>query len=226
MPKVLSIGVEYPAIILARSLNNDIKRTKMKQAILSLMVLFTLVTATQAQGVRAGIKAGANLNQIDGQSFNNGFNLSYHAGGFLELDINKKLGFQPELLWNQTSSKPSSFSAIYAGSVNPLLNSNEQIKLNYLSIPLLLRYNMIGGLLTLNAGPQFGILLSEDKTLLQNGKSAFKNGDFSMVAGAQLNFKVLRIYARYNIGLQNINDIDSKDKWTNQQIQTGIGFRF
>jgi hypothetical protein len=105
------------------------------------------------------------------------------------------------------------------------LDGNQQIKLNYLSIPLLLRYN-IGGILSLNAGPQFSILLNNDKTLLQNGQSAFKNGDFAMVAGAQLNFKFLRIYGRYNIGLQNINDIDNKDKWTNQQIQAGIGFRF
>lgn len=198
----------------------------MKKVIMSLMILVTAVTVSQAQGVRAGIKAGANLNQIDGQSFNNGFDLSYHFGGFLEIDFNKKLGIQPELLWSQTASKPSNFNNIYTTGVSPLFNGNEQIKLDYLSIPLLLRYNMIGGFLTLNAGPQFSILLKEDKTLLQNGQSAFKNGDFAMVAGAQLNFKVLRIYARYNIGLQNINDIDNKDKWTNQQIQGGIGFRF
>jgi hypothetical protein len=60
---------------------------------------------------------------------------------------------------------------------------------------------------------------------LQNGKSAFKSGDFAMVAGAQVNLKMLRIYGRYNIGLQNINDIDQKDKWTNQQIQLGLGVR-
>ena len=50
----------------------------------------------------------------------------------------------------------------------------------------------------------------EDNTLLQNSQSAFKNGDFAMVAGAQINLKMLRIYGRYNIGMQNINDIDQK----------------
>ena len=82
------------------------------------------------------------------------------------------------------------------------------------------------GLLSLNAGPQFSVLLNEDKTLLQSGQSAFKNGDLAMVLGGQLNFKFLRVYGRYNIGLQNINDIDSKDKWTSQQIQLGLGLRF
>lgn len=197
----------------------------MKKIVLTLFILTSLVSLTQAQGIRLGVKAGANLNKISGQSFNDGFDLSYHFGGFMEIDFNKKWGVQPELLWSQSSGKPSSFKTVYSTSVNPLLNGNEQIKLNYLSIPLLLRYN-IGGILSLNAGPQFSILLNNDKTLLQNGQSAFKNGDFAMVAGAQLNFKFLRIYGRYNIGLQNINDIDNQDKWTNQQIQAGIGFRF
>jgi hypothetical protein len=53
-----------------------------------------------------------------------------------------------------------------------------------------------------------------------------RDGDFAMVLGGQINLSVLRIYGRYNIGLQNINDIDSKDKWTNQQIQLGLGLRF
>lgn len=197
----------------------------MKKFFMSILVLVTVVSVSQAQGVRLGVKAGANMNKISGQSFSDGFDLSYHFGGFLEIDFNKKWGIQPEVLWSQSTSKPSSFSTVYSTSVNPLLDGNQQIKLDYLSIPLLLRYN-IGGILSLNAGPQFSILLKKDKTLLQNGQSAFKDGDFAMVAGAQLNFKFLRIYGRYNIGLQNINDIDNKDKWTNQQIQAGIGFRF
>lgn len=199
----------------------------MKKVILSAFVLLLFTTISQAQGIRLGLKAGANLNKISGQSFNDGFDLSYHAGGFLEIDINKKWGIQPELLWNQTSSKPSSFNTIYASStnINPSLNSLTAIKLDYLSIPLLLRYN-VGSMFTLLAGPQYSILIKKDNTLLQNGQSAFKNGDFAMVAGAQINLKMFRIYGRYNIGMQNINDIDKKDRWTTQQMQLGLGFRF
>ena len=198
----------------------------MKRIILSVMLLIAITSVAQAQGVRLGVKAGASMNKISSdQSFNDGFDLAYHFGGFLEIDFNKKWGIQPEVIWSQSTTKPSNFKTFYAGLSNPSLNSGEEIKLDYLSIPLLLRYN-IGGILSLNAGPQYSILLSKDKTLLQNGESAFKSGDFAMVAGAQLNFKFLRIYGRYNIGLQNINDIDNKEKWTNQQIQLGLGFRF
>jgi hypothetical protein len=197
----------------------------MKKVVLSIMMLVAVASASQAQGIRLGVKAGGNLNKIEGQSFNDGFAFSYHLGGFLEVDFNKKWGIQPELLWSQTAAKPSSFSTVYSTSVNPALNGNENIKLDYLSIPLLLRYN-VGGILSLNAGPQYSILLKKDKTLLQNGQSAFKDGDFALVLGGQLNFSALRVYGRYNIGLQNINDIDNKDKWTNQQIQLGLGLRF
>ena len=197
----------------------------MKKVIMSVMVLVLFTGVSQAQGVRAGIKAGANLNKISGQSFNDGFDLSYHAGGFLEIDFNKKWGIQPELLWSQTTGKPSSFRSIYSTTSIPAsFDGNQTIKLDYLSIPILFRYN-IGGILSLNAGPQYSILIKKDNTLLQNGQSAFKNGDFAFVLGGQLNFKFLRIYGRYNIGLQNINDIDNKDKWTSQQIQVGLGFR-
>jgi hypothetical protein len=197
----------------------------MKKIILSTLLLVSLVSVSQAQGIRLGVKAGANLNKISSdQSFNDGFNLSYHAGGFLEIDFNKKWGIQPEVLFNESTTKPSNFRLAYSGISNPSLSTSDQIKLDYLSIPILFRYN-IGSILTLNVGPQYSILITKDKTLLQNGQSAFKNGDFAMVGGAQLNFKFLRIYGRYNIGLQNLNDISSSDKWKSQQLQLGLGFR-
>jgi hypothetical protein len=195
----------------------------MKRIVLVFTAVMAFAAASYAQGgVRLGAKLGANLNKVEGQSFSDGFDLSYHAGAFLEIDFNKKWGIQPEVLWNQTTGRRTNFDNVYSTVANP--NGSEKFKLDYLSIPLLLRYN-IGNILTLNAGPQFGILLSEDKTLLQSGESAFKDGDFSMVFGGQINFKFLRIYGRYNIGLQNINDIDNKDKWTNQQMQFGLGLR-
>ncbi|MEN9298033.1 MAG: hypothetical protein RLZZ429_346 [Bacteroidota bacterium] len=196
----------------------------MKKLLLAVVVVMGTITLVNAQGARVGVKLGTNLNKISGQSFKDGFDLSYHFGGFLEVDLNRKWGIQPELLWSQTSTKRTSFNTLYSNQINPL-NNNEKIKLDYLAIPVLLRYS-VAGILTLNVGPQFGILLNQDKTLLQNGESAFKSGDFSMVAGGQLNFKFVRVYGRYNIGLQNINDIDNKDKWTNQQIQLGLGLRF
>lgn len=197
----------------------------MKKVVFAFLMLFFVVINLQAQGgFKLGIKAGANLNQISGQSFKDGYDLSYHLGGFAEIDFNKRWGIQPEVLWSQSkTTRSSGFNSIYQNVFNP--SGDQQIKLDYLAIPILLRYN-VGKVLTLNAGPQFGILLNQNDNLLVNGKNAFKKGDFAMVFGTQLNFNFVRVYGRYNIGLQNINDIDNKEKWTNQQIQLGVGLRF
>ncbi len=181
--------------------------------------------AVNAQGgFRLGIKGGLNLNQIEGVSFNNGFNFGYHLGGFAEIDFTKKFGIQPEVLWNQSNTQVSAeFATLYPSITNPN-TLNQEVVLNYLSIPLLLRYNL-GSMFSIVAGPQFGILMNKNQNLLQNGQKAFSEGDFSAVAGLQVNLKALRLYGRYNIGMKNINQIDQKDKWTSQQIQLGVGLR-
>src|SRR5439155_18013815 len=98
----------------------------------------------------------------------------------------------------------------------------KDVKLQYLTIPLLLNYKL-GNVLSLQAGPQFGILMNSDKTLLQNGKDAFKGGDFSMLGGAQINISKLRLTGRYVVGLNNINDISDQNKWKHQGFQLSVG---
>ena len=47
-----------------------------------------------------------------------------------------------------------------------------------------------------------------------------------MLGGVQVNISHFGFYGRYNIGLSNINDIDSQEKWKNQSVQLGVAFRF
>ncbi len=191
----------------------------MRKIFLVAFMVFTGTLLYAQKGFRLGVKAGANLNKIEGQSFDDGFNFSYHAGAFAEIDFAKRWGIQPEVIWSQTSTKPANnIDAIYS-----TLPTN--IKLDYLMVPVLLRYSPIG-LLSFVAGPQFGVLINKNENLLTNGQHAFKSGDLSMVLGAQVNLKVLRIYGRYNVGLQNINDFTDQQKWTNQQVQLGLGLKF
>jgi hypothetical protein len=172
-----------------------------------------------------GIKGGANITKVDGQSFKEQFKYGYHLGGFMEIGLGHKWGLQPEVLFNQYSTTlDSNFKHIYENVFNPAYQSN--VKLNYLSIPLLINYKLIGNFISLQAGPQFGILIDQNKTLLQNGGNAFKNGDFSLLAGAQVKLSALRITGRYAIGLSNINDIDNQDKWKNQGFQLSLGLAF
>jgi Outer membrane protein beta-barrel domain len=191
----------------------------MKSSILTLAIFFTCLSFASAQSFHAGLKVGSNINKISGQSFKDEFTYGYHAGAFLQIGLGSKWTIQPEVLYNQVNTDTSNrFSELYKLSVNKISN----IKLSYLSIPVLLNYNL-GNNFALQAGPQFGILLDQNRNLLQNGKDAFSKGDFSMLAGVQIKLSSLRVYGRYAIGLNNLNDIDNKDKWKNQAIQLGIG---
>ena len=193
----------------------------MNRKISLLLLATTLTTLSFAQGFHAGIKGGANVDKIAGKSFEEEFRHGYNLGAFAEINFNKKWGIQPEVLWNQTNTRTSSdFNEIYPHGVSDVQN----VKLNYLSIPILLTYRPIKPL-SLMAGPQVGILMDQDRTLLQNGGDAFKRGDFSMVAGAQLNIAAFKVGARYQVGLNNINDIDNQDKWKSQGFQAYVGFR-
>jgi len=198
----------------------------MKYLVCLLLAAGTLLQGVQAQSFKLGVKVGGNMNKIEGQSFNDGFKFAYHAGAFAEINFTKKWGIQPELVWNQMGGVPSDFQSVYGTATNLSLSDlNNVYKLNYLSIPILLRYTTLGGLFTFNVGPQFGILLQHDKNLLQNGQDAFKSGDLQIATGVQLNLLMLRIYGRYNIGVKNINNIDQRDKWTSQQLQVGLGIK-
>jgi Outer membrane protein beta-barrel domain len=175
---------------------------------------------THAQGFHLGIKAGANLFKVDGESFDQQFQFGYNVGAFSQIDVTKNWGIQPEVLFNQTNYRTgNSFSSVVPDGVNDVKG-----KLNYLTVPVLLSYRPIP-ILSLLAGPQFGILLNQDEHLVNNAGDAFKKGDLSLVGGAQLNLGPLLVGARYVIGLNNINDVTNDETWRNQGWQLYAGFR-
>lgn len=194
----------------------------MNRKISFLLFSLTIASLSFAQGsFHAGVKGGANVFKVDGKSFKDEFKHGYNLGAFAEINFNKKWGIQPEVLWNQTNTSTSNdFNDIYPHGVDDV----KDVKLNYLSIPLLLTYRPIKPL-SLQFGPQFGILMNKDRSLWQNGGDAFSKGDFGWVAGAQLNLAAFKIGARYQAGITNINDLDNQDKWKNQGWQAYVGFR-
>jgi hypothetical protein len=186
---------------------------------LSALVLFVFLAQASMAQFSIGIKGGANIIKVDGKSFKDEFKYGYHLGGFVSIGIGGRFSIQPEVLFNQYQTRTdSSFKSIYQNA----FSSDNSIKLNYLSIPLLLNYKL-GSLLSLQAGPMFSVLMDQNKDLLQNGEDAFKKGEFSMLGGAQVSLGKIKLNGRYVVGLNNINDIDNKDKWKNQGIQLSVG---
>lgn len=193
---------------------------KLKLSVIAFLMLMSGVAGAQ---LTAGVKAGANITKVEGKSFKQEYRYGYQLGGFAMIGLGDKFALQPEVLYTQTQTKvdSGSFRNIYQNAFKEVKNGD--VKLNYLTIPIMLNYKFIGNVVALQAGPQFGILLNKDKNLLENGEAAFKGGDFSMAGGLQVKVSKAVISGRYVVGLNNISDLGEQNKWKNQAIQLSVG---
>ncbi len=111
---------------------------------------------------------------------------------------------------------------MYSGQGYAGEGADDLVALNYLNIPLMGKYYLTKGF-SLETGPQIGFLLSaKDKDT--DVKGAFNTVDFGVNFG--LGYKLdngLHFGVRYNLGLSDINSIDSfTDK--NRVFQLSVGY--
>jgi hypothetical protein len=188
------------------------------------IVLITLFIACSlvgmSQGFHMGVKFGTDIQKINGASFSDKFAFGYHLGGFAELKLSKSITLQPELYYSAVKlDTGSSFSQTY----NSITLS--KLKFGYLNIPLILSIKT-GEKMAVQLGSRYGIIVDNNLSLRNNAESAFKKGDFSVLAGVQFNFSKVKIYGRYQVGLNNLNDITgSTEAWKSQSIHIGLGLR-
>ena len=163
-------------------------------AVMSL--LFSTVSAQQAIGIKGGVNI-ASLSGFEGRS-----RISAHGGVFLHHTINKNWCFQPELLYSGEGQRYMS------GGVERTL------ALGYLQLPLMIQYYPAPQVY-LEAGPQFGLLLSaQDKGDIEsehiNAKDDFTAAQVAL--GLGIGFKAteqLMLYGRYNFGLTDVTRFDN-----------------
>ena len=172
---------------------------------------------------RWGFKGGLNLNKIEGQSFNEGFNYNYALGGFMQINFSRKLGIQPEVNFVQTSAEQSDdITVIYDDLF--LEGTQKKAKLDYLKFAGLLNIDIgPSQRVKLQLGPQWGMLLDEAVDSLQSSQDVFKKSEFSVLGGIMLQLPLFHIGTRYEIGLTNINGIDNQDHWKSQAWQFFVG---
>jgi hypothetical protein len=172
-----------------------------------------------AQGFELGIKGGADVQKISGVSFKEEFAYGYHLGAYTEIKLSKTFSIQPELYYSAASmNKGNSFDTLYT-SIDP-----KKIKFGYMNIPILFNIKL-SDKVKLQVGPRYGILSNTNLSIKANAEKALKMGDFSFVSGIQLQYSKIKVYARYQIGLTNINEISNKENWKSQSIHIGIGLK-
>ena len=197
----------------------------MKKGIFLFLLSFTFfVFRAHAQGIHIGLKAGSIGSQITGRAFDGNMQWGFSGGAFAELNLTGKWGVQGEMLYNQIKSETAdNFEDLYLQGGIP----GRSFTLNYLNIPILLNYQFLP-ILSLELGPQFGILLNTSDNITTNGVDPFRKNSFSMAAGAQVNLMKIKLGARYTYGFTNlcsVSEINQVDSWKNQTIQFYIGLR-
>lgn len=172
---------------------------------------------------RFGFKAGLNLNKIDGKSFKDEFKYNYSLGGFMQVNITRKFGIQPELNFVQTSAEQSNDITVIYDDVF-LGGEQKKAKLDYLKLAGLLNIDLgPSQRVKLQLGPQWGMLLSEAVDSVKTPRDVFKKGELSVVGGLMIQLPLIHIGTRYEIGLTDINGIDDKDKWRSQTWNFFVG---
>ena len=206
----------------------------MKKIILLAVLVFAFNFAN-AQKVKYGVKAGLNIANAnlsgDGVPSTSSVT-SFHVGAFAEINISKKVFFQPELVY---SMQGANFSQAVVLS-ETLYQTDNTFKLSYINIPLMFKYYPQEKFY-FEAGPQIGFLTSAKLEVnvsgygsnTQDAKQLFKSSDFGLNFGLGYNFtKRVTSNVRYNLGLSNIANTDSGDNTTikNSVFSISLGYIF
>lgn len=170
------------------------------------MTLF-VVTISNAQIAKFGIKAGANYANFESSDLQTDALTSYHAGLVINLRVSEKFSLQPEIMY---STQGASYK-----------NVVEEVKaeLGYVSVPILAKIGL-GKSLSLELGPQFSWLASKNV----DANTDVKELDFGAAGGLGLKLtNKIFLQGRYVLGLSEIGkNADIK----NSVGQLSIGYMF
>lgn len=207
------------------------KQRVMKKMLCLAFVLITLQTAVVAQKVRVGAKAGLNLSEVrtndKEENKEIGIRPSIHAGLVFDININKNLSFQPQVLYSGR------------GANEDHEDHKDIYKFNSIELPLNLLYRSgnKSGSFFIGGGPSIGYNLSGS---LEATDDPNENFDFEFGSGdgeirrIDLGVNVLAGYelknglffsANYTRGLTNWLNV-STSTWRNNNLGVSVGYFF
>lgn len=161
----------------------------MKKLLVLAICLVASINA-EAQIVKFGIKGGANFAKLYGSGdLKYEMVASFHAGVALEIKALPTFAIQPEVLYSSQGAK---------------VEGSNDIKLDYVSVPVMFKFYVIPRILSLDVGPQFSFLVSDnlDNTIFSTNDDERKSFDFAAAGGLGVNItKKFTFQARYVAGL-------------------------
>lgn len=189
----------------------------MKKYILYSVVFLFLGQLAMAQTKGIGIRFGYNFANLSGDIQQNETLTAFHVGAFTDFKLRDCLFLQPELMF---SVQGSAFS--YGD--DELSESDTDLKISYLNIPVLLSYHYTEKL-SFTGGPQIGVLMGAK----DSGKDIIDNvAPYDIALSLGLAYKVykdIRLSARYNQGFLKVSS-ESESDWRHNVFQLSMAFIF
>jgi hypothetical protein len=184
----------------------------MKKLFIGMLFMLPSI-ALVAQGIGVGIKAGVNFANVDAENISTSSITSWHAGGYVNINVSEKFGITPELLYT-----------VYGFTWEEPNLGNAEINTHYFSIPVMFRFKPIS-LISLEAGPQFNFLTSAEADN-QDIKDDLKNTEVCLGLGAGVHLPLgFNGGVRYILGFTDINDSDfSNASIKNRTFQIYVGW--
>ncbi len=165
---------------------------------LALVILAGISFATANAQFQFGAKGGLNVTSLGGSDINDNWKslVSFNLGVYARLPLVDRLSIQPELMYSGQGSKYN--------------NPDYTRRLNYLNIPILLKYAAGNGF-SIETGPQLGFLLAAHDKADGNSftrKAYFNTADFAWAVGVAYRIPETKvgIDARYNFGIANVEN--------------------
>lgn len=201
-------------------------------AILAILVLGTATVQAQMP-VSFGLRGGMSMSNLslDPEFVELDSRTSLAGGGFLVLDLPGILDIQVEALYMPKGATADVQITDESGEVTG--TGELTYKLDYLEVPLLARVGLGTGPIHLLAGPALGFKVTSKATLdgfPDEELDWIKSTDLGLVVGlgAALpsSFGSVVIDARYNLGLNNLNDSDEGADFKNRTFLVSAGVAF
>ena len=146
--------------------------------------------------------------------------IGINAGAFASIPVGEGFAVQPELLFSAMGAK------INDG------NDEGKYLLNYISVPVLAKFNLPESKFSVYAGPQIGFLITGKAKAAGTTidvKDQFESTDFSGVFGLQYEIaNNVNLSTRYQLGFSNIikDDNNGESKVKNNALNFTIGYTF
>ena len=197
------------------------------RVLLLVSLMMSAASAAAAQGTSFGVKGGVAFSTL---SFDPSSEISYDlrsglvVGGFVAFPLGSRLTIQPEGLFVQKGAKADD------------LGVSATIKLDYVELPVLVKYRIAGGparSFHLLGGPSVAFKVSASSSATFGGTTIETDNDddierldYGVVAGAGMDAGRFTIDGRFTFGVANVNKEQDEPESRTRSVAILAGVRF